>query len=140
MLRRMILMVLGAVALLPAQKAFSANFTIGGSQCHLSFNSPGPVSYFDGTIFSSSSATSFVDCPLATIAPTEAIRIHYLDGSSAGNFAATAISATSTAPLPPPPRCSRARQSAGARRTQIPTSRPRRRASSSSRSSAASAV
>jgi hypothetical protein len=32
-------------------------------------NSPGPASYFDGTIFSSSSATSFVDCPMATIVP-----------------------------------------------------------------------
>jgi hypothetical protein len=86
MLRRMIVLAFGAVSLLSAEEAFSANLTIGGSQCHLSFNSPGTVSYFDGTIFSTSSTVQFVDCPLATMQPTLAVRVHYLDSSSAANF------------------------------------------------------
>ena len=86
MLRRMTVVILGTVALLQAHEAFSANLMIGGSQCHLSFNSPGPVSYFDGTIFSSSNSVQFVDCPLATISPTDAIRVHYVDTSLANNF------------------------------------------------------
>jgi hypothetical protein len=53
---------------------------------NISFQTTGPVSTFDGELFSSSNTTTFVDCPLYAIGPTDGIKIHYIDSSAAGNF------------------------------------------------------
>ena len=79
-----VVMIVAALALMPAGKSLAAQDEVPGSQCHLSFNTTGPVKYFDGVIFSQSSSTQFIDCPYLN--DTRVLRVFYVDSSSAGNF------------------------------------------------------
>jgi hypothetical protein len=84
MSHKSIILVLTAAATLPGQRAFGADH-VPASTCRLSFNTTGPVNYFDGEIYNSSDTTQFVDCP-SRRNRCFVLQAYYVDTSPAANF------------------------------------------------------